>query len=123
MGRFFPPLARKGLLMTNENWGVKRMCPTTGRRFYDLNRSPVVSPYTGEIVDIDGARRKGPVAAPRIMGEKGPKDLEHVLEGEEDILVADDAADTELEDELLEADEDETVSLDDLAEVGGDDEE
>jgi uncharacterized protein (TIGR02300 family) len=28
--------------------GTKRVCPTTGRKFYDLDRDPVVSPYTGE---------------------------------------------------------------------------
>jgi uncharacterized protein (TIGR02300 family) len=28
--------------------GTKRVCPTTGRKFYDLNRDPVVSPYSGE---------------------------------------------------------------------------
>jgi uncharacterized protein (TIGR02300 family) len=28
--------------------GTKRVCPTTGRKFYDLNKDPIVSPYTGE---------------------------------------------------------------------------
>ncbi len=28
--------------------GTKRVCPTTGRKFYDLNREPIISPYTGE---------------------------------------------------------------------------
>jgi uncharacterized protein (TIGR02300 family) len=28
--------------------GTKRVCPTTGRKFYDLNRDPIVSPYSGE---------------------------------------------------------------------------
>jgi uncharacterized protein (TIGR02300 family) len=35
------PLARPEL-------GTKRVCPTTGRKFYDLNRDPIVSPYSGE---------------------------------------------------------------------------
>ena len=39
--------------MPKEEWGVKRVCPTTGKRFYDMNRSPVVSPYTGEVVSVD----------------------------------------------------------------------
>src|SRR6266513_2937126 len=39
--------------------GTKRICPTTGKKFYDLNKSPVVSPYTGEVVPI------APVAPPR----------------------------------------------------------
>jgi len=39
--------------------GTKRICPTTGKKFYDLNKSPVISPYTGEVVTI------APVAPPR----------------------------------------------------------
>ena len=34
--------------MAKEEWGTKRMCPETGKRFYDLNNSPVISPYTGK---------------------------------------------------------------------------
>jgi uncharacterized protein (TIGR02300 family) len=32
--------------------GTKRLCPTTGKKFYDLNKTPVISPYTGEVVPI-----------------------------------------------------------------------
>jgi hypothetical protein len=28
--------------------GTKRICPETGRKFYDLNKDPIVSPYTGK---------------------------------------------------------------------------
>jgi len=28
--------------------GTKRIDPETGRKFYDLNRDPIVSPYTGK---------------------------------------------------------------------------
>jgi uncharacterized protein (TIGR02300 family) len=28
--------------------GIKRACPVTGRKFYDLNRDPIVSPYSGQ---------------------------------------------------------------------------
>jgi uncharacterized protein (TIGR02300 family) len=40
--------------------GTKRICPTTGKKFYDLNKSPVISPYTGEVVPI------APVAPARV---------------------------------------------------------
>src|SRR2546423_11155103 len=39
--------------------GTKRICPTTGKKFYDLGKSPVISPYTGEVVPI------APIAPPR----------------------------------------------------------
>jgi uncharacterized protein (TIGR02300 family) len=35
--------------------GTKRICPDTGRKFYDLGKSPVISPYTGKVVPIAAA--------------------------------------------------------------------
>jgi uncharacterized protein (TIGR02300 family) len=40
--------------------GTKRVCPDTGRKFYDLNKSPVISPYTGKVVPIAPASRARP---------------------------------------------------------------
>ncbi|MFM9974481.1 MAG: TIGR02300 family protein [Beijerinckiaceae bacterium] len=34
--------------MAKPELGTKRVCPTTGRKFYDLDRDPVISPYSGE---------------------------------------------------------------------------
>ena len=45
--------------MAKSDLGTKRICPTTGKKFYDLNKTPVISPYTGEVVQI------APVAPPR----------------------------------------------------------
>lgn len=44
--------------MAKSELGTKRICPTTGKKFYDLNKNPVISPYTGEVVPI------APVAPP-----------------------------------------------------------
>lgn len=107
--------------MPKEDWGTKRICPTTGKRFYDLNRTPVVSPYTGEVVDIDSFRRKA-TGAILAQEAKSARLLEDDLDAE-DLIEADAADDAELDEELLEADEDETVSLDDLTNVAGGDEE
>ena len=48
--------------MAKSDLGTKRICPTTGKKFYDLNKNPVISPYTGEVVPI------APVAPPRTRG-------------------------------------------------------
>ncbi len=45
--------------MAKSDLGTKRICPTTGKKFYDLNKNPVISPYTGDVVPI------APVAPPR----------------------------------------------------------
>ena len=34
--------------MANPDRGTKREDPDTGKKFYDLNRDPIVSPYTGK---------------------------------------------------------------------------
>ena len=44
--------------MPKEEWGVKRLCPTTGKRFYDLNKDPIVSPYTGEVVELETGKSR-----------------------------------------------------------------
>lgn len=109
--------------MPKEDWGTKRLCPTTGKRFYDMNRSPVVSPYTGEVVDIESARRK---LAASVIARVAPQKDEDVLvediEAEDDLLETAGTEDTELDDDLLEDDSDDNVSLDDLADVAGDEE-
>jgi len=49
--------------------GTKRICPDTGRKFYDLNKNPVISPYTGKVVPVETpisrARPEQQAAAPR----------------------------------------------------------
>ena len=109
--------------MPKEEWGTKRICPTTGKRFYDLNRSPIVSPYTGEVVDIETVRRKMAAAViSRVQPEKDDELLVDDLEADDDLLAAG-TDDADLDDELLEDDADDNVSLDDLADVAGEDEE
>ncbi len=110
--------------MPKAEWGTKRICPTTGKRFYDLNRSPIVSPYTGEVVDIESARRKMAAAViSRAVPEKDDDVLVDDLEADDELLETGVADDTELDDDLLEDDADDNVSLDDLADVAGDEEE
>ncbi|KQY97894.1 hypothetical protein ASD45_18020 [Pseudolabrys sp. Root1462] len=38
--------------MAKPELGTKRICPDTGRKFYDMGKSPVISPYTGKVVPI-----------------------------------------------------------------------
>jgi len=38
--------------LDKEKLGKKWICPTTGKKFYDLNKEPVISPYTGELLEV-----------------------------------------------------------------------
>jgi len=48
--------------VAKSKFGTKRICPITGKKFYDLNKNPVISPYTGEVVPVVPI---APVAPPR----------------------------------------------------------
>ncbi|NNL72125.1 MAG: TIGR02300 family protein, partial [Silicimonas sp.] len=52
--------------MPKEEWGTKRLCPTTGKRFYDLNNNPIVSPYTGEVVTLDTGKGSRTLVADKV---------------------------------------------------------
>ena len=55
--------------MAKPELGTKRVCPETGRKFYDLNKNPVISPYTGKVVPVEPlarARPEPPAAAVRV---------------------------------------------------------
>ncbi|HVZ50528.1 MAG TPA: TIGR02300 family protein [Pseudolabrys sp.] len=60
--------------MAKSELGTKRICPDTGRKFYDLNKTPVISPYTGKVVPIAAAPVRGrPDAA---AGRPAPEEAE-----------------------------------------------
>ena len=104
--------------MPKEEWGVKRVCPTTGKRFYDLGRDPIVSPYTGEIVQLDTGNKSRVLI--KDEKDKQSETNEEVLIDDDDDLDSD--ADVDLGDDVLDDDaDDDNVSLDEIADVGSDD--
>lgn len=107
--------------MPKEEWGVKRVCPTTGKRFYDLNKDPIVSPYTGETVEIENGKSRMIAADSEDAATLKAKAAE--ADDASDLLDDDDNVDLELEDDVLDDDDDDNVSLDEIADVASDDEE
>ena len=76
--------------MAKAELGTKRVCPDTGRKFYDLNKDPVISPYTGKVVPIEAPTTRArpeqaqpaPVARPAAVAEEAavpePQEAEFV---------------------------------------------
>ena len=102
--------------MAAEEWGTKRLCPTTGKRFYDLNKDPIVSPYTGEVLEVDPSKSRVIAADAEDAATAKAKAAEVV---EDEVLEDDDDVDVDLDDDLLDDDDDDddTVPLDDIADV------
>ncbi|NRB33182.1 MAG: TIGR02300 family protein [Rhodobacteraceae bacterium] len=107
--------------MPKEEWGVKRVCPATGKRFYDLNRDPIVSPYTGEVVEFETGKTRM-IAAD---AEDAETTKAKANTSEEDIVLDDeDDVDVDLGDDVLDDEDDnDNVSLDEIADVSSEDDE
>jgi uncharacterized protein (TIGR02300 family) len=107
--------------MPKEEWGTKRLCPTTGKRFYDLNRTPIVSPYTGEVVEIDMSKSRMIAADAEDAATAKAKES---TDADDVVLDDDEDVDVELDDDLLDDDEDddENVPFEDIADVASEDE-
>jgi len=109
--------------MPKEEWGVKRVCPETGKRFYDLNADPVVSPYTGNVVELEIPGSKVRPAEKEKKDETSADEEAVVdLEDDVDVLGDDDDTDVNLGDDILDDDDDDdTVTLEEIADVPADD--
>ncbi len=74
--------------MAKPELGTKRVCPETGRKFYDLNKDPVISPYTGKVVPVETPTARArpepapaavrPVAPPEEVAAPEPQEAEFV---------------------------------------------
>jgi uncharacterized protein (TIGR02300 family) len=105
--------------MPKEEWGVKRVCPTTGKRFYDLNKSPIVSPYTNEVVELD--QNKNRMIAADAADMSTLRDKEADVDSDDIVLDEDDDdVEVDLADDILEDDEEDTVPLEDIADISSD---
>ncbi|MBS0564939.1 MAG: TIGR02300 family protein [Proteobacteria bacterium] len=108
--------------MPKDEWGAKRLCPHCASRFYDLRRDPMTCPECGHSFSAESlmVNRGRTLIAEKSAVKERDIDLDDLAE-ETDIDA--EGGDVELDDDLLEDDEDDNVSLDEIADVGsGDDE-
>jgi len=106
--------------MPKEEWGTKRVCPTTGKRFYDLNADPIVSPYTGEAVELDTGKTRLIAADQEDAATRKVKQTEV---SEDDVVLEEDNVDMDMDDDLLDDEDDDNVSLDDIADMSSEEDE
>ncbi|MGP9813298.1 TIGR02300 family protein [Rhodopseudomonas sp. NSM] len=79
--------------MAKSDLGTKRICPVTGKKFYDLNKTPVISPYTGEVVPIAPVVASRSRADSRAAAAPAAAEAPEAMESEE--LVSLEEADAE----------------------------
>jgi uncharacterized protein (TIGR02300 family) len=109
--------------MAKSELGTKRICPETGRKFYDLNKDPVISPYTGKVVPVEtfvsrarpepaAAAARTPAPPPEEVAVPEPAEAEFVSLEDADAEAAGasgkkpaEPAEAEIEDEEVEIDD------------------
>ena len=128
--------------MAKAELGTKRIDPETGRKFYDLNKDPIVSPYTGksyprsyfeegkssiddedevEDKELDNEDDGAEIVSLEDADEEakgGGDDVPDLDDDDDDVDLGDDDDDTFLED-----DEEENDDVSDMIGVGDDDDE
>jgi len=81
-------------MVSKPEWGMKRICPSCGARYYDLHREPVICPKCGANYDPDtllkSRRARPPVA---------PEPIEPIADEEVDADVSADEVEGESEEE------------------------
>ena len=106
--------------MPKDEWGLKRVCPSCGTRFYDLRHDPMTCPTCGSVFTLESLTAVKVKALRPEKVKPEPVDLEDLpdLEAEDDVI----EAESELDDEILE-DEEDNVDLEEIADVASDEEE
>ena len=105
--------------MARPELGVKRICPTTGKKFYDLNRDPIVSPYTGKSYPrsyFEQGVRGRVVAAREEEEDEEEVEVEEVVEAGPEIVSLEEADAEEAGDEIPEVED-----VEDVEDIGEDD--
>jgi len=105
--------------MPKDEWGAKRVCPSCSTRFYDLRADPMTCPACGATFTLDSLTAvKAKVLRPE-KAKPEPVDIEDLPDIDAEEVIADD---DDLADDILE-DEEDSVDLEEIADVAGEDEE
>ncbi|MCY3879989.1 MAG: FYDLN acid domain-containing protein [Rhodobacteraceae bacterium] len=103
--------------MAKPDWGKKHVCEECGTRFYDLMRDPAECPACGLAIKVES-----PEAAAHDPDGDSQSPPTGVADADDDVgVIEEDDPAGDLDDVLDESDED-SVSLDELANVAADEE-
>mgnify|MGYP001369873658 CR=1 FL=1 len=92
--------------MAKPEWGIKRTCQVCGKKYYDLNKSPIICPSCGAEFDLDFLKsRKGKSVSSKTSVEND-NDLTKDIENIDNIEIDSDAEVVSDDDPLLEINKD-----------------
>ena len=71
--------------MAKANLGTKRVCPETSKKFYDLEKDPIVSPYTGKEYPLSHFESDANIVAPKAAAAEKAPEKDSVALAENDV--------------------------------------
>ena len=101
--------------MAKPELGTKRVDPVTGRKFYDLNKDPIVSPYTGQSYPRSIFEPQAKAAAAVAAKPDEDEDEAEVADGAVELVSLDEADAESSEKEAVVTSEDDIEVEDDVA--------
>ena len=126
--RGFPKYLRR-IGVAKPEWGVKRICPSCGARYYDMRKDPPVCPSCGAQFDPEAllkSRKARPAPAEEVVKKTAVVDDEDIeVDAEEGVADIDEVEDDVAVEDIEEGDEppedEEDVLIEDTSELGEDD--
>ncbi len=102
--------------MSNPEWGMKRICPNCGTRYYDFQKDPPACPVCSTVYDPE-ALLKSRRTRSSVVDEPAPKKktAAKIVEPDEipELAAEDDEIDTAIDDEDIDVEEPDAVEADD----------
>lgn len=99
--------------MPKPEWGVKRVCPDCGERFYDLLKDPILCPECGAPYEVVTKDKTSSLKADLARAKKAEAKAREKLVDDEDLVDDDSAGDEALTEDDADDDDNATPALSD----------
>ncbi len=99
--------------MAKPELGIKRLCPSCGTKYYDLNRDPITCPKCGHVFLVPTAAAVAASTKPRAEPDPAKSDDTEEAKGDEaEVISLEDADAEQMGDDIPAIEDDEEVDTD-----------
>ncbi len=101
--------------MAKEEWGLKHICPNCGSKFYDFYKDPILCPACGTQIIV--------AASESVTLDSDPDSETGMADDASDPIDEAEDTDVEIDENVLDDTDDDTMSLDEITDMPSEDDE